>query len=100
MRPSPEGQPNSFSSQTNKQTSRTSAFLARNTINNQQHYEHLSKMATPSTTDTSMLDVFVLTFNCAKAIIDPQIFGLHLRGALQCGNDESPPQCWPDLIVL
>lgn len=60
------------------------------------------------------LDLFVLTFNCAKTIIDVDVFARHLRGALQehgqCrqGNasddpDDRPQEGLaelPDLVVL
>lgn len=61
------------------------------------------------------LDLFVLTFNCAKTIIDVDVFARHLRGALQEHGqttregevpdhpDDVPPEDavgLPDLVVL
>lgn len=63
------------------------------------------------------LDLFVLTFNCAKAIIDVDVFAQHLREALQehgqsregevpdhlddrPQEDEDEDVDLPDLVVL
>lgn len=36
----------------------------------------------PSKMAASALDVFVLTFNCGKAVVDANVFARHLRSAL------------------
>ena len=54
------------------------------------------------------LDLFVLTFNCAKNIIDVDVFARHLQNALQQhgqsregdGARLSDPGELPDLVVL
>lgn len=59
------------------------------------------------------LDLFFLTFNCAKNIIDVDVFARHLRAALQEHGqtregevpdpDDGPhddPAALPDLVVL
>lgn len=54
------------------------------------------------------LDLFVLSFNCAKNIIDVDLFARHLRGALQehgqRREDDAPGLKdgieLPDLVVL
>lgn len=60
-------------------------------------------------TPAASLDLFVLTFNCAKTIIDVDVFARHLQGALQQhgqrregGHGPRPkdPVELPDLVVL
>lgn len=60
-------------------------------------------------TPAASLDLFVLTFNCAKNIIDVDVFARHLQGALQQhgqrreGGDGTRPKDpleLPDLVVL
>lgn len=51
----------------------------------------------------SAVDLFVLTFNCAKAVIDVDVFARHLRSALgqQGGQTGSVTNVeLPDLVVL
>jgi hypothetical protein len=43
----------------------------------------------------STLDLFILTFNCAKELINPSVFGAHLSGALSQNATGLP-----DLVVL
>jgi hypothetical protein len=43
----------------------------------------------------STLDLFILTFNCAKNLISPSIFASHLYGALSQNATGLP-----DLVVL
>lgn len=50
---------------------------------------HTSTMA-PST-----LDLFILTFNCAKNLIDTSVFASHLQGALSQNATGLP-----DVVVL
>lgn len=57
-------------------------------------------------TPAASLDLFVLTFNCAKNIIDVDVFARHLQHALQQhgqrreGDGLSDPLELPDLVVL
>jgi hypothetical protein len=43
----------------------------------------------------STLDLFILTFNCAKSLIDASVFAAHLHGALSQNATGLP-----DVIVL
>jgi len=43
----------------------------------------------------STLDLFILTFNCAKNFINPPVFAAHLHGALSQNATGLP-----DLVVL
>jgi len=43
----------------------------------------------------STLDLLFITFNCAKALINPAVFAPHLHGALQQNSTGLP-----DLVVL
>lgn len=43
----------------------------------------------------STLDLFILTFNCAKTLVDVPIFAAHLQQALGQNATELP-----DLVVL
>ena len=43
----------------------------------------------------STLDLFILTFNCAKTLINPPVFAAHLHGALSQNATGLP-----DLVVL
>lgn len=59
-------------------------------------------------TPAASLDLFVLTFNCAKNIIDVDVFARHLQHALQQhgqrregdGPGLNEPLELPDLVVL
>lgn len=59
-------------------------------------------------TPAASLDLFVLTFNCAKNIIDVDVFARHLQGGLQQhgqrregdGSRSEGPVQLPDLVVL
>jgi hypothetical protein len=44
----------------------------------------------------STLNLFILTFNCAKSFINPPVFAAHLHGALTEQNTAE----LPDLVVL
>jgi hypothetical protein len=46
----------------------------------------------------STLDVFILTFNCARTLIEPNVFAAHLHGALTHRNTSGSEL--PDLVVL
>lgn len=53
-----------------------------------------AKTSTTSTT-TTFLDVFILTFNAGKQQIDPAVFGSHLRNAFAQNTSSLP-----ELVVL
>ena len=44
----------------------------------------------------STLDLVILTFNCAKNLINPSVFASHLQGTLSQGQNAG----LPDLVVL
>lgn len=48
-----------------------------------------------ATAASGALDLFILTFNCAKALIDVQVFSAHLHGALRQNSNGLP-----DLVAL
>jgi hypothetical protein len=62
----------------------------------------------PTMNPAASLDLFVLTFNCAKNIIDVDVFARHLQNALQQhgqrregdGSRVGDPAGLPDLVVL
>jgi hypothetical protein len=57
----------------------------------------VTETSTPTATDTmapSTLDLVILSFNCAKNLINPTVFASHLHGAL------SQDAGLPDLVVL
>lgn len=49
-------------------------------------------------TMAAAVDVFFLTFNCAKNLVDVPVFATHLLSAL--GQRESGPGVLPDLVAL
>lgn len=56
---------------------------------------NMTNMAASTTAAASAVDLFILTFNAAKNLIDVPVFGAHLAGALGQSGDELP-----DLVVL
>ncbi|KAL1836093.1 hypothetical protein VTJ49DRAFT_5577 [Mycothermus thermophilus] len=48
----------------------------------------------------STLDVFILTFNCAKSLVNPTVFAAHLHGALAGQNGNGSSIALPDLVVF
>ena len=51
-------------------------------------------------TSTAAVDLFILTFNAAKNLIDVPVFSAHLAGALGQDRSLSHGDGLPDLVVL
>lgn len=75
----------------------------------QPHHNILTPPVSPAagllhhTMRNSAVDLFVLTFNCAKTVIDVDVFAAHLRGALvqHGGPARGVTEVeLPDLVVL
>jgi len=61
---------------------------------------HPEEKTTSTAMAPSPLDLFLLTFNCAKNLINVGVFSSHLYGALSQQNATTVGAGLPDLVAL